>query len=128
MKKKAIVALGGNALIKENQEGTVYEQFENTRNISKSIAKMIKDGWDIAITHGNGPQVGAILLQNDIAKDVTPAMPLGICVAQSEGFLGYMIQQCLSNALIKEDIDRSVAIRKGFNPDRMIAVNNLLVL
>jgi len=108
MKKKAIVALGGNALIKENQEGTVYEQFENTRNISKSIAKMIKDGWDVAITHGNGPQVGAILLQNDIAKDVTPPMPLGICVAQSEGFLGYMIQQCLSNALIKEDIDRPV--------------------
>ena len=93
MEKKAVVALGGNALIKENQEGTIYEQFENTRNISKSIVKMIKDGWDVVITHGNGPQVGAILLQNDLAKDITPSMPLGICVAESEGLIGYMIQQ-----------------------------------
>jgi carbamate kinase len=108
MRKKAVVALGGNALIKKGQEGTIYEQFANTREISKSIVKMIKDGWDIVITHGNGPQVGAILLQNDLAKDVTPAMPLGICVAESEGLIGYMIQQCLSNALKQEGIDRSV--------------------
>lgn len=108
MKKKAVVALGGNALIKENQEGTIYEQFENTRIISASIVKMIKDGWNVVITHGNGPQVGAILLQNDLAKDVTPSMPLGICVAESEGLIGYMIQQCLSNALKKTDVEKSV--------------------
>lgn len=106
--KKAVVALGGNALIKSDQEGTIYEQFENTREISDSIVKMIKQGWKVVITHGNGPQVGAILLQNDIAKDLTPAMPLGICVAESEGMIGYMIQQCLSNALKNEDIDRPV--------------------
>jgi len=108
MKKKAVVALGGNALIKEDQEGTIYEQFENTRNISKSIVKMIKDGWDVVITHGNGPQVGSILLQNDLARDVTPSMPLGICVAESEGLIGYMIQQCLSNALKKADVEKPV--------------------
>ena len=108
MKKRAIVALGGNALIKKEQRGTIYEQFANTREISQSIVKMITDGWSIVITHGNGPQVGAILLQNEIAKDVTPAMPLGICVAESEGLIGYMIQQCLSNALKKANVDKSV--------------------
>ena len=108
MKKRAVVALGGNALIKADQEGTIYEQFENTRNISKSIVKMIKEGWDIVITHGNGPQVGAILLQNDLSRDVTPSMPLGICVAESEGLIGYMIQQCMSNALKKADINKPV--------------------
>lgn len=108
MRKRAVVALGGNALIKEGQEGNIHEQFANTREIAKSIVKMIKDGWDVVVTHGNGPQVGAILLQNDIAKDVTPAMPLGICVAESEGFIGYMIQQCISNAFKKADIDKSV--------------------
>ncbi len=108
MRKKAVIALGGNALIKEGQEGNIFEQFENTRNITKSIVKIIKEGWGVVITHGNGPQVGAILLQNDLAKDVTPPMPLGICVAESEGFIGYMIQQCMSNALKKANIDRSV--------------------
>jgi len=108
MRKKAVIALGGNALIKEGQEGTIYEQFANTRKITKNIVKMIKDGWDVVITHGNGPQVGSILLQNDIAKDVTPPMPLGICVAESEGLIGYMIQQCLSNDLHKAEVDRPV--------------------
>ena len=108
MRKKIVIALGGNALILKNQEGTIYEQFANTRAVMKHIVKIVKDGWDVVITHGNGPQVGAILLQNDFARDVTPPMPLGICVAESEGFIGYMIQQCLSNALKKEGIYRSV--------------------
>ena len=108
MRKKAVIALGGNALIKEGQEGNIHEQFANTREILKSIVKMIKNGWDVVITHGNGPQVGAILLQNDLSRDVTPPMPLGICVAESEGLIGYMIQQCLSNALHKANVDRPV--------------------
>ena len=109
MRKKAVIALGGNALIKKDQEGTIYEQFANTREVIKHVVKIIKNGWDIVLTHGNGPQVGAILLQNDLARDVTPSMPLGICVAESEGLIGYMVQQCLSNALKKESIDRPVA-------------------
>jgi carbamate kinase len=108
MGKKAVIALGGNALIKKEEEGTVYEQFANTRAVMKHIVKIIKDDWNVVITHGNGPQVGAILLQNDLARDITPPMPLGICVAESEGFIGYMIQQCLSNALKKEGINRPV--------------------
>jgi len=108
MRNKAVIALGGNALIKESQEGTIYEQFANTREISKSIVKIIKEGWDVVVTHGNGPQVGSILLQNDLAKDVTPPMPLGICVAESEGLIGYMIQQCLSNALHKGNVNKPV--------------------
>ena len=108
MMKRAVVALGGNALIKKDQDGNIYDQFENTREATKSIVNMVKDGWEIVVTHGNGPQVGAILLQNDIAKDITPAMPLGICVAESEGYIGYMIQQCLSNALRKSNIIKPV--------------------
>ena len=95
-------------LIKKGQKGTIYEQFANTRESCRSIVRMIKDGWDVVITHGNGPQVGALVLQNQAAKDLTPEMPLGICVAESEGLIGYMVQQCLSNALKREQIDKSV--------------------
>jgi carbamate kinase len=109
MGKKIIVALGGNALIKENQTGTIYEQFANTRAIASSIVTMIQKGWTPVITHGNGPQVGAIFLQNNATRDTIPPMPLGICVAESQGFIGYMIQQCLKNAMDKKDIKTHVA-------------------
>jgi carbamate kinase len=108
MKKRAVIALGGNALIKKDQKGTIYEQFANTRESCQSIVQMVKEDWDVVITHGNGPQVGALVLQNQTAKDITPEMPLGICVAESEGLIGYMIQQCLSNALKREHIDKAV--------------------
>ncbi len=108
MKKRAVIALGGNALIKKGQKGTIYEQFANTRESCRSIVRMIQDGWDVVITHGNGPQVGALVLQNQKAKDITPEMPLGICVAESEGLIGYMVQQCLLNALKREQIDKAV--------------------
>jgi carbamate kinase len=109
MKKRAVIALGGNALIKKGQKGTVYEQFAQTRESTQPIIKLIKQGWDIVITHGNGPQVGAILIQNKEAAHLTPVMPLGICVSKSQGFIGYMIQQTISNALQKEKIHRSIA-------------------
>ena len=104
----AVVALGGNALIKSGQTGTIYEQFATTRETCASIAQMVKDGWEIILTHGNGPQVGALLLQQEMAKTLTPAMPLGICVAQSQGQIGYMIQQCMANALKKMNISKDV--------------------
>ncbi|PKK86594.1 MAG: carbamate kinase [Thermoplasmata archaeon HGW-Thermoplasmata-1] len=107
-KGRAVIALGGNALVKPEQKGTIYEQFANTRETSAHIVKMIKAGWEVVITHGNGPQVGAILIQNERAKNEVPAMPLGICVAESEGVIGYMIQQCLSNALRKADLKKPV--------------------
>ncbi|DAC73055.1 MAG TPA: carbamate kinase [Thermoplasmata archaeon] len=108
MKKRAVIALGGNALIKKGQKGTIYEQFANTRESCRSIVQMVKVDWDVVITHGNGPQVGALVLQNQTAKDITPEMPLGICVAESEGLIGYMVQQCLSNALKREHIGKAV--------------------
>jgi carbamate kinase len=108
MKRRAVIALGGNALIKKGQKGTIYEQFVNTRESCRSIVQMIQADWDVVITHGNGPQVGALVLQNQAAKDITPEMPLGICVAESEGLIGYMVQQCLSNALKREHITNPV--------------------
>jgi carbamate kinase len=108
MAKRAVLALGGNALIKRGQRGTIYEQFANTRESCRSIVAMIQDGWDVAVTHGNGPQVGAIVLQNQAAKELTPEMPLGICVAESEGLIGYMVQQCLANALARARLEKSV--------------------
>jgi carbamate kinase len=108
MRKKAVIALGGNALIKANQKGTIYEQFANTRQSMNTIVEMIQHGWDVIITHGNGPQVGAILLQNQIAKKYIPPMPLGICVAESQGLIGYMVQQTLHNSLQSKNIQKQV--------------------
>ena len=108
MLKKVIIALGGNALIKKDQIGNIYEQFANTRKISESIVKIIKEKYSVVITHGNGPQVGSILLQNNAARNKLPPMPLGICVAESEGLIGYMIQQCLYNKLIESKIEKDV--------------------
>ena len=108
MEQTVIIALGGNALIKKGQTGDIHEQFANTRLISNDIVKMIKQGYRIAITHGNGPQVGSIFLQNNATRDIIPPMPLGICVAESQGFIGYMIQQCMANALQKENINKQI--------------------
>jgi carbamate kinase len=109
MGKKIIIALGGNALIKKDQVGNIHEQFANTRQVAQSIVTMIQHGWTPVITHGNGPQVGAILLQNNATRESIPPMPLGVCVAESEGLIGYMIQQCLKNALTKAGINNHVA-------------------
>jgi len=108
MNQTVIIALGGNALIKKGQTGDIHEQFANTRLISNDIVKMIKQGYRVAITHGNGPQVGSIFLQNNATRDIIPPMPLGICVAESQGFIGYMIQQCMINALQKENINKQI--------------------
>ena len=107
--KTVIIALGGNALIKPGQKGTIYEQFANTREVVKSIARIAREDIRIVLTHGNGPQVGSILLQNNLARKIIPPMPLGICVAESEGLIGYMIQQCLSNALNSIGIKKHVS-------------------
>lgn len=106
---KVVIALGGNALIKRGQKGTSEEQFETTMKSVRDVVKMIKEGWDVVITHGNGPQVGSILLQQDVAKGAVPPMPLDVCVAQSQGQIGYMIQQCMLNSLASSNIKKSVA-------------------
>ncbi|TLD40850.1 MAG: Carbamate kinase [Candidatus Jettenia ecosi] len=103
-----VIALGGNALIREGQKGTIAEQFENIRKSLDSIVYCLKQGYAVVITHGNGPQVGNMLLMSDASRNQVPELTLGICVADTEGAIGYMIQQSLTNRLRKEGIDRCV--------------------
>ncbi|MEM0448545.1 MAG: carbamate kinase [Methanomassiliicoccales archaeon] len=106
--KTALVAIGGNALIKVGEEATYENQMRNLRNTCAHLAKMIASGYDIVLTHGNGPQVGNILIQNEVAKSKVPPMPLDVCVAESQGQLGYMIQQALTEALIRQGVRKVV--------------------
>ena len=106
--RTVLVALGGNAILKYKEQGTAEEQLKNIRTTCRTLAALIKDGYHIAITHGNGPQVGDILLRNEMAKDVLPPMPLDFCGAESQGMIGYMIQQCLLNELHLLGIRRPV--------------------
>ena len=106
--KKAVVALGGNAISNRDREDTIPLQFENTYASLGSIVELIKGGYQLAITHGNGPQVGNALLRVELAKGKAPILPLYICVADLQGGMGYMIAQCLQNRLKKERIGRDV--------------------
>ncbi|UCD71267.1 MAG: carbamate kinase [Syntrophobacterales bacterium] len=99
MKETLLIALGGNALIKKGQRGSIEEQFENLRTPIQQIARLSKK-YDIIITHGNGPQVGNLLLQQEKCPEV-PIMPLEILVAQTQGQIGYMIESSLDNELMK---------------------------
>lgn len=106
---RILVALGGNAISAQKSEGTAEEQFDNVRKACKHLVGIIQKGHRINITHGNGPQVGDILLKNELAKDVLPYMPLDVCVAESQGMIGYMIQQSLRNELKKVGLKTQVA-------------------
>lgn len=110
MKKLAVVAFGGNALLRSGQKGTIDEQEQNVYDTCKSILNLIKNDYNIVISHGNGPQVGNILLQNIAgAKQFgLPEMPLDICGAYSQGFIGYMIEQQLRNVLEENNLDKDV--------------------
>jgi carbamate kinase len=108
-KKTAVVALGGNAITKKGEEDTIARQFANTRESLEGIVHLIKDGYNLAITHGNGPQVGNAILRVELARGRAPILPLGVCVADTEGGMGYMIEQSLENRLKKEKIKRDVA-------------------
>ncbi len=105
---RLVVALGGNAILRRGEKGTAGEQFGHVHYAAANLTAIVKEGHRIAITHGNGPQVGDILLKNECAKDALPRMPLDVCGAESQGMLGYMIQQSLENALRTAGIDRRV--------------------
>jgi carbamate kinase len=98
-KKLAVVALGGNALLKKGEIGTTEEQEKNAAETSDYLYSMIERGYNLIITHGNGPQVGNILIRSEEAKDKVPVNPLDVCVAESEGSIGYYMQQALLNTL-----------------------------
>jgi carbamate kinase len=110
MKKLAVVALGGNALLRGDQKGTIDEQEENASATAESLIKLIRRDYNIVITHGNGPQVGNIMLANSAGYKMfnIPEMPLDICVAYSQGFIGYVIEQQLKNVLQKHDMERDI--------------------
>jgi carbamate kinase len=107
--KTVVIALGGNAILQHNQTGTAAEQIANVRRASRQIAEIAAAGYSVAVTHGNGPQVGDILLRNELAKDTLPAMPLDVCGAESQGMIGYLLQQSMQEALRAAGLDRPVA-------------------
>ena len=108
MSKTAIIALGGNALSQKKEAGTMAEQFNNTRHSFEQIMEFLRRDYKICLTHGNGPQVGDELLRMDLTRETVPPLPLGICVAGTQGTMGYMIQQTFQNALRAENIDKEV--------------------
>ena len=106
--RSIMIALGGNALSPKDQTGTIKEQFERTRQSLNGIMEFIKMACNICITHGNGPQVGNELLRMDLTHEQVPPLPLGLCVAATQGTIGYMIQQSLQNKLRTFKLDREV--------------------
>ncbi|MCH7878972.1 MAG: carbamate kinase [candidate division Zixibacteria bacterium] len=100
--------MGGNALAREDEDGTFDEQYRRAIAMAESLRWMIVDGWRLVIVHGNGPQVGNALLRVESAAGKAPILPLGICVADTEGGMGYMIEQCLQNELHFAGHDREV--------------------
>jgi len=106
--KTVVVALGGNAIIQEGQRGTVEEQFANTSSSLEAIVGMIKAGHRVVLTHGNGPQVGVHLIQNEAGSSQVPVSSLNVIGADTQGSMGYMIAQCLHNALVKAGIEKEI--------------------
>lgn len=109
-KKLAVVALGGNAILRGDQKGTMAEQNQNIRETLENLIYLIRDGYNLIITHGNGPQVGNILLSDDAGVKMygLPPMSLDMCVAYSQGQIGYMIERNLRNILKEHDLSRHV--------------------
>ena len=113
-RKTAVVAVGGNALIGAGEHGTVAEESGHARVIAAAIERMIADGWSIAVTHGNGPQVGIILRRSDVTAGVDPdlpPLPLHYCVAETQGGIGFLLVSALANELRARGL-----------PDRVVAV------
>ncbi len=109
MKKTAVLALGGNAIIKAGEKGTITEQFKNTRDSLGGVVELISQGYALALTHGNGPQVGNLLRQQEAGeKEGLAPLPLGVLNAATEGTMGYMIEQSLQNRLLRSGIKKDV--------------------
>ncbi|MDB4913643.1 MAG: Carbamate kinase [Gemmatimonadetes bacterium] len=104
----AVIALGGNALAPAGEHSTIYDQFRHTRESLGPIVDLAHDGWNVCIVHGNGPQVGDELVRNELARNEASPLPLGVLVAATAGWIGYMIQQSVENALRKAQSPRDV--------------------
>jgi carbamate kinase len=103
-----VIALGGNALLQRGQKGTFDDQYRNVKKTVSKIADLIEGGYKVVLTHGNGPQVGATLLRHEAAKNIVPPLPLDACGAESQGLIGYIIQQGLGNELKSRGIEKCV--------------------
>lgn len=108
MSRSVVVAIGGNALSPSGEPATVANQFRHTRQSLTSIVEFVLDGWKVAVVHGNGPQVGDELRRGELAREEVEPLPLGVLVASTAGWIGYMIQQSLQNALRRAGSDRRV--------------------
>ena len=108
-RRTAVVALGGNALAPSGERATIYDQFRHTRQSLGPIVDLALAGWSVCIVHGNGPQVGDELVRNEVARSEASPLPLGVLVAATAGWIGYMIQQSLENALSRAHSPRSVS-------------------
>ena len=108
MQRTIVIALGGNSILRANEKGTFEEQYSNLRQTSERLLGLLVAGNRIVITHGNGPQVGNLLLASEAAKDTVPLMPLEICGAATQGFMGFMIQNTLANCLREAGLKHNV--------------------
>ncbi|GAV25692.1 carbamate kinase [Carboxydothermus islandicus] len=103
-----VLAIGGNAITKPNEKGTFAEQVKNIRKVTDQLVELVAKGHRLVLVHGNGPQVGNLLIKNELAKEVVPAMPLYVCVSNTQGSLGLGLQQQLKNSLKKAGIDKDI--------------------
>lgn len=110
MNKLAVVALGGNALLKSGQKGTISEQEENIFEACNEVAYLLEQGYNLVISHGNGPQVGNVMLQHEAGFKVfdIPKQPMDICVAETQGSIGYMIEQQMRNVLFERGVKKNI--------------------
>ena len=108
-KKVAVIAIGGNSLVKDKRHQTVQDQYEAAKETAGHIANMIKGGWDVAISHGNGPQVGFVLRRSELAAHELHELPLDVCGADTQGAIGYALQQNLYNHFLRLGINKTVS-------------------
>jgi carbamate kinase len=107
-KRTIVVALGGNAILQAHEKGTYAEQTANIKKAVSEIVKLIEEGYEVVLTHGNGPQIGNLYLQNSLAGEAVPPMPLDACSAESQGLIGYFLQREMQNELARKKIDLPV--------------------
>jgi carbamate kinase len=107
--ERVVVALGGNALLRRGADDTFEELYAAARAAAERIADIAADGWEVVVTHGNGPQVGRILLQQEEAADVVSPMPLDVCGAESQGLIGYLLQVTIGDVFFERGMERPVA-------------------
>src|SRR5919112_465423 len=106
--ERVVVALGGNALLRRGEEDTFENLYRSARLAAERIADIAASGWEVVVTHGNGPQVGRILLQQEAARRFVHPMPLDVCGAQSQGQIGYLLQVTIGDVFFEREMERPV--------------------